>query len=58
MNIVTASKVRANLHRLIDESAAAHHPVIIKGIPGMCELILEGLNAPLSEFIREAELDW
>ena len=31
MNIVTASEARANLYRLIDESAASHHPVIIKG---------------------------
>ncbi|MEO7401453.1 MAG: type II toxin-antitoxin system Phd/YefM family antitoxin [Polaromonas sp.] len=30
MNIVTASEARANLYRLIDESAS-HHPVIIKG---------------------------
>lgn len=31
MNIVTASEARANLYRLIDESAASHHPVFIKG---------------------------
>ena len=31
MHIVTASEARANLYRLIDESAASHHPVIIKG---------------------------
>ena len=31
MNIVTASEARASLYRLIDESAASHHPVIIKG---------------------------
>jgi antitoxin YefM len=31
MNILTASEARANLYRLIDESAASHHPVIIKG---------------------------
>ena len=31
MNIVTASEARANLYRLIDESAASHHPVVIKG---------------------------
>ena len=31
MQIVTASEARANLYRLIDESAASHHPVIIKG---------------------------
>lgn len=82
MNIVTASEARANLYRLIDESAASHHPVIIKGkrntavlvsaedwasiqetlyltaIPGMRESILEGLNAPRSEFIQESKLDW
>ena len=31
MNIVTASEARANLYRLIDDSAESHHPVIIKG---------------------------
>ena len=31
MNIITASEARANLYRLIDESAASHHPVFIKG---------------------------
>ena len=31
MNIVTASEARANLYRLIDDSAQSHHPVIIKG---------------------------
>lgn len=82
MNIVTASEARANLYRLIDESAASHHPVIIKGkrntavlvsaedwasiqetlfltsIPGMRESILEGMNAPRTEFVKESELDW
>lgn len=82
MNIVTASEARANLYRLIDESAASHHPVIIKGkrntavlvsaedwasiqetlyltsIPGMRESILEGMNGPRTEFVKESELDW
>ena len=82
MHIVTASEARANLYRLIDESAASHHPVIIKGkrntavlvsaedwasiqetlfltsIPGMRESILEGMNAPRSEFIQESRLHW
>ena len=82
MNIVTASEARANLYRLIDESAASHHPVIIKGkrntavlvsaedwasiqetlfltsIPGMRESILEGMNAPRTDFVKESELDW
>ena len=82
MQIVTASEARANLYRLIDESAASHHPVFIKGkrntavlvsaedwasiqetlyltsIPGMRESILEGMNAPRSEFVQESELDW
>ena len=31
MNIVSASEARANLYRLIDDSAESHHPVIIKG---------------------------
>lgn len=31
MNIVAASAARANLYRGSDESAASHHPVIIKG---------------------------
>lgn len=31
MNILTASEARFDLNRLIDESAASHHPVVIKG---------------------------
>jgi prevent-host-death family protein len=31
MNILTASEARTNLYRLIDESAATHQPVHIKG---------------------------
>ena len=31
MNILTASEARSNLYRLIDDSAASHQPVIIKG---------------------------
>jgi len=31
MNILTASEARANLYRLIDESATSHEPVVIKG---------------------------
>ena len=82
MNIVTASEARANLYRLIDDSAESHHPVIIRGkrntavlvsgedwaaiqetlfltsIPGMRESILQGMNAPRSEFVKESELDW
>ena len=82
MNIVTASEARANLYRLIDDSAESHHPVIIKGkrntavlvssedwaaiqetlfltsIPGMRESILQGMNAPPGDFVKESELDW
>ncbi len=82
MNILTASEARSNLYRLIDDSAASHQPVIIKGkrntavlvsgedwasiqetlfltsIPGMRESILEGMNAPRSDFVKESELDW
>ena len=82
MNIVTASEARANLYRLIDDSAESHHPVIIKGkrntavlvssedwtaiqetlfltsIPGMRESILQGMNAPRRDFVKESELDW
>ena len=82
MNIVTASEARANLYRLIDDSAESHRPVIIKGkrntavlvssedwaaiqetlfltsIPGMRESILQGMNAPRSDFVKESELDW
>jgi prevent-host-death family protein len=31
MNALTASEARANLYRLIDETAASHQPVIITG---------------------------
>lgn len=31
MHVLTASEARANLYRLIDESADSHHPVVIRG---------------------------
>ena len=82
MQIVSVSEARTNLYRLIDESAASHHPVFIKGkrntavlvsaedwasiqetlyltsIPGMRESILQAMNAPRNEFVKESELDW
>jgi antitoxin YefM len=31
MTIVTASEARANLHRLIDDAATSHQPILITG---------------------------
>lgn len=31
MGILTASEVRANIYRLIDEAAATHQPILITG---------------------------
>ena len=82
MNVLTASEARANLYRLIDDSAASHVPVIIKGkrntavlvsgedwasiqetlfltsVPGMRESILQSMNAPRTDFVKESGLDW
>jgi prevent-host-death family protein len=31
VNAITASEARANLYRIIDESAASHEPILISG---------------------------
>ena len=31
MGILTASEVRANIYRLMDEAASTHQPILIKG---------------------------
>jgi antitoxin YefM len=31
MSVITASEARANLYRLIDETAASHEPILITG---------------------------
>lgn len=31
MNVLTASEARANLYRIIDETAESHEPIIISG---------------------------
>ncbi len=47
LNIVIASDVRANLHRLIDENAALHQPVFINndGAGGGVELPFGGVKS-------------
>jgi antitoxin YefM len=39
MQTLTASEARANLHRLIDEAAASHEPIVISGEHGSVVLI-------------------
>ncbi len=41
MSIVTASKARANLYRLIDETAISHQPLLITGKRNTAVLISE-----------------
>lgn len=41
MSIVTASKARANLYRLIDETATSHQPLLITGKRNTAVLISE-----------------
>lgn len=65
MSILTATEARANLYRLIDETAASHEPVIITGKRGKAVLVSEEdwrsiqetlhlLNVPgMRESIRE-----
>ncbi|MDP2678631.1 MAG: type II toxin-antitoxin system Phd/YefM family antitoxin [Rhodoferax sp.] len=63
MQSVTASEARANLYRIIDETAASHEPIIISGkrtsaiqetlyllaVPGMRESIKAGMTEPLAK---------
>lgn len=65
MSILTATEARANLYRLIDETAASHEPIIITGKRGKAVLVSEEdwrsiqetlhlLNVPgMRESIRE-----
>jgi len=39
MNTLTASEARANLYRLIDDTAESHQPVVISGKRGSAVLI-------------------
>ena len=41
MPTVTATDARARLYRLIDEAAASHEPIVIKGKRGSAVLISE-----------------
>lgn len=41
MSIVTASAARANLYRLIDETASSHQPVVITGKRNSAVLVSE-----------------
>lgn len=41
MNVLTASEARANLYRIIDETAESHEPIIISGKRTSAVLISE-----------------
>ena len=41
MTVITASKARANLYRLIDEAAASHQPLLITGKRNKAVLVSE-----------------
>jgi antitoxin YefM len=42
MSVITASEARANLYRLIDETAASHEPILITGKRTNAILVSEG----------------
>jgi antitoxin YefM len=41
MTVLTASKARANLYRLIDETAQSHRPIVIAGKRSSAVLVSE-----------------
>ena len=41
-----------------EDWAAIQETLFLTSIPGMHESILQGMNAPRSEFVKESELDW
>ncbi len=42
MSILTASQARANLYRLIDQTAESHEPILIAGKRSSAVLVSEG----------------
>ena len=48
MHALTVSEARANLYRLIDETAESHEPIIISGKRSMRESIKTGMAEPLA----------
>jgi len=42
MSILTASEARANLYRLIDQTAESHEPILIAGKRSSAVLVSEG----------------
>lgn len=49
MSIITASEARANLYRLIDETADSHQPLLITGKRNKAVLVSEGDWAAIQE---------
>jgi antitoxin YefM len=41
-----------------EDWASIQETLYLTSIPGMRESILEGMNAPRTEFVKESELDW
>ena len=52
MSAVAASEARANLHHLIDEVAASHHPLVIAGKRGNAVLLSEADWNAIQETLR------
>lgn len=49
MNTLTASEARANLYRLMDQTAESHQPIVISGKRGNAVLVAEEDWAAIQE---------
>ena len=55
---ITTSKGKGAVLIGEDEWAAIEETLYLNSIPGMAELIIEGMNTPLSDCIAEEDSEW
>lgn len=55
---ITTSKGKGAVLIGEDEWAAIEETLYLNSIPGMAELIIEGMNTPLSDCIAEDDSEW
>ncbi len=55
---ITTSKGKGAVLIGEDEWAAIEETLYLSSIPGMTELIAEGMNTPLSECVAEEDSEW